>query len=70
MARGDFPASGAGWAAARVKVAEAILQRTGYPAAVKVAPSDTTSAADHPDYAALSMAELIEHQRRILERSA
>ncbi len=68
VARGDFPASAAGWAAARVKAAEAILQRTGYPAAVKVAPADVPSAGDSPDYAALSMAELIERQRRILER--
>ena len=70
VARGDFPASAAGWAAARVKAAEAILQRTGYPAAVKVAPSDTGSTVDRPDYGALSMAELIERQRRILERGA
>ncbi len=70
VARGDFPASAAGWAAARVKAAEAILQRTGYPAAVKVAPSDAGSVNDRPDYAALSMAELIERQRRILERGA
>ena len=70
VARGDFPASAAGWAAARVKAAEAILQRTGYPAAIKVAPSDAGSADDRPDYAALSTAELIERQRRILEGGA
>ncbi len=70
VARGDFPASAAGWAAARVKAAEAILQRTGYPTAAKVAPSSNDGTAERPDYAALSMAELIERQRRILERSA
>ncbi len=70
VARGDFPVSAAGWAAARVKAAEAILQRTGYPVAVKVAPSDAGRVDDRPDYAALSMAELIERQRRILERGA
>ncbi len=54
----------------RVKAAVAILDRTGYPTAVKVVPPGNEGAGDLPDYTALPMAELIERQRRILERKA
>ncbi len=68
VARGDFPAAAAGWATARVKAAEAILQRTGYPATVKVDLPNTASAAEQIDYASLSTDELIERQRKMLVR--
>lgn len=68
VARGDFSAAAAGWTTARVKAAEAILQRTGYPASGKVDLPSTAGAAEQIDYASLSTDELIEWQRKMLQR--
>ncbi len=57
-------------AGVQLKVAIAILGRVGYPSTVKVLPPGTGTPEDRPDFSALSMAEIIERQRKMLERGA
>ena len=57
-------------AGVQLKAAVEIMQRTGYPAAAKVAITSEPPEQDRPDYTALPMAELIERQRKMLERKA
>ncbi len=51
----------------RVKAAVAILDRTGYPATAKLVLGEATSQ-EQPDYTTLDMNEIIERQRKMLER--
>lgn len=53
----------------RVKAAVAILDRTGYPATMTATPPQD-DAGKQTDLSALSMAEIIERQRQLLEHSS
>ncbi len=54
----------------RVKAAVAILDRTGYPATVAVTPPGNHGTPEPTDLSALTLAEIIERQRQLLEQGA
>ncbi len=57
-------------AGVQLKAAVEIMQRTGYPAALKVEPPSKGGPGELTDFTALSMPEIIERQRQMLERKA